>query len=539
MAEITGLKVALQGEIYNAPALCIELGLPGKTTHQDLVACGWHAWSAQLLCRLEGVFVLALQDAQGLALYRDPSGLHKLYWGRGTDGQILYGTDLLALARIARGGRRVARHALHEYLRLLDISAPHTLFDGIHAVEAGQLLRFGPQHGDGFSTPKPVSLVESARDFDDAVGKLDLLLQGSLHARLADSKHPAAFLSGGVDSSLLCAVAAGDRPDLTALTVGFDNAAFDESPHAARVAAHLGIAHRVLHFSRSDYIGALDRLCAQMEQPMADPAAPATLLALEHGRNQFDMLLDGTGADESVGMLPPRHVRIAVGYASVLPARLRHGLANMMRRWPALSGYTPILDFDHPADTMVRWGGFSRTEIEALCAEPVSLAHTQFYRTFERFPRRAHFERYSALMGAQPSDRLNEAMRISGMPLRVPFFDSSTEGFLRQLRTDWRYLPHEPKRILRALLARYVPRQLWDIPKHGFNFPLHGFLAGEDFALVRCHLDPARWNRSGVLDGKLVWRYAQRYMAGDRRLLFRVWALIVLGAWLEKHHDPS
>ena len=172
--------------------------------------------------------------------------------------------------------------------------------------------------------------------------------------------------------------------------------------------------------------------------------------------------------------MPPRHVRLAVGYASLLPPALRAALVRAAcAPCPASRATRPILDFEHPADTMIRWRGFTRPEIEALCGEPVSFAHTQFYRTFARFPRSAHFERYSALLNAMPCDRLNQATLISGAArCATRSATRETDRFIRQLRTDCRYLPGQPKRILRALLARYVPREIWDVPKHGFNFPL-------------------------------------------------------------------
>jgi asparagine synthase (glutamine-hydrolysing) len=207
----------------------------------------------------------------------------------------------------------------------------------------------------------------------------------------------------------------------------------------------------------------------------------------------------------------------------------------VIRAVPGLSGYTPLIDFEHPADTMIRWGGFARTEIERLCEEPVSFADTTFYRTFERHRRATHFDRYTALYNAMPFERLTQATRVSGLPVRYPFYERDTDGFLRQLPADFRHLPEQPKRILRALLARYVPRELWDLPKHGFDFPLAAFLEGEDFALVRTHLDEGRWRGGGLLRGDLVARYARDFIAGDRRLVFRVWALVVLGAWLQAH----
>jgi len=207
----------------------------------------------------------------------------------------------------------------------------------------------------------------------------------------------------------------------------------------------------------------------------------------------------------------------------------------MLRRVPGLSGYAPIGDFEHPADTMIRWHGFTRPEIADLCGEAVSFADTHFYRTFDRYPRHAHFERYSALLNAMPCERLNQSTLITGARIRYPFWDREPDGLLRQLRTDFRYLPGQPKRILRALLARYLPRELWDVPKHSFDFPLCEFLAADNFALVRRHLDQDLWRQARLLSVDKVQHYARQFMAGDQRLAFRIWALVMLGAWLETH----
>jgi asparagine synthase (glutamine-hydrolysing) len=358
-----------------------------------------------------------------------------------------------------------------------------------------------------------------------------------VQTRLEGTLRPAAFLSGGVDSSLLCAIAGRQRPNLTAITVGFDGAAYDEAPIAQRIATRLGILHEVVRFSHDDYLSAFEALSQHQEQPMADPATPATLLAYGHCHRQFDVVLDGMGADESVGAMPPRHVRLAVGYASLIPTGARAALTRLLHTVRSLSGYTPILDFEHPADTMIRWRGFSRPEIEALCGEPVSFADTAFYRAFAGFPRHAHYQRYTALLNAMPCERLNQATLLTGARVRYPFWDRETDRFIRQLPTGFRYLPEEHKRILRAVLARYLPRNIWDIPKHSFDFPLSEFLSADDFRLVRRHLDPDFWRQTGLLSGERIWPYAQRFMAGDQSLKFRIWALVVLGAWLEKHGE--
>ncbi|HMN75641.1 MAG TPA: asparagine synthase-related protein [Burkholderiaceae bacterium] len=530
-------QVLLRGEVSNADELRSELGLRPDESLQAVLLAAWQRWSIDSFAKLNGGFALTVRNANELFLYRDPSGLQGLFYAGLPGGRVAFATELAQLPSDGADRPRWARQSLHEYLRFLDISAPNTMRGDAHAVEPGQVVHCSPRAIAKWLVPPSATGEPEPPDFAEAVSRLDLELSRAVAMQLRDVARPAAFLSGGIDSSLICAMAARQRPDLTMLTVGFDGARFDEAPIAQKVAASIGAAHQVLRFGRQDYLSAFERLSGRMDQPMADPATMATVLAFDHCREHFDGVLDGTGADEAVGAMPPRHVRLAVGYASLLPAGLRRALVRAMSAVPGLAGYTPILDFEHPADTMIRWKGFTRTEIEELCGEPVSFGHTQFYRTFARFPRHAHYERYSALLNAMPIERLTQAALISGVRVRCPFSERDTDAFIRQLRTDWRYLPGQPKRILRALLARYVPREIWDVPKHGFDFPLHEFLAGDDFALVQRYVNHGRWLDTQLLRADVVRRYGRQYMAGDRRLMFRVWALVVLGAWLEKHDE--
>lgn len=489
------------------------------------------------LAEVDGVFAFARSRPPNAYLYRDSSGLRALYWGRTSDGVPVYSTTPLDVAVSKHSAPRLSRDALHEYLRLLDVAAPRTVFHDVHGVEPGALLTISVGCAPRSEVVAPHSPREPPSTFGAAVDALAELLGHSVAVRLAGENRAATFLSGGVDSTLICALAARQGGRLTALTVGFEGEPSDEAPAAARMAAYLGLRHEVLRFDRQALLHALDCLARGMDQPMADPATLVTLLTFEHCREHFDVVLDGTGADEAVGAMPPRHVRLAVEYGSRIPASLRQLLVRMMSRVPGLAGYTPILDFEHPAETLMRWQGFTRPEIEELCGELVALERTTFYRTFARYPRRAHYERYSALLNAMPCDRLTQAMKLTGLRVRFPFLARDVDGFLRQLPTEWRYLPGQPKRILRELLARYVPRELWDAPKRGFTFPLHDFLAGDGYALVQQHVLAGRWLGRGLLRPEVVQRYARAYMGGDRRLMFRVWALVVLGAWLDAHED--
>lgn len=525
--------------LLRAELLCGEVLAGGRPCSggeaEAALRVAWPPGAAPQPAAVDGVCAAVLERAGMRWAYRDASGLCGLYVQPQPDGRWRVASGLEAFAGAAAGGLRIDRQALHEFLRLLDVAAPRSWLQGVRAVEPGQLLRLPPGQAAVAEAPWAPPAAAPPPDFEAALDALDSRLQASVAARRPAGAPVAAFLSGGVDSALICATAARQPGVTTAVTVGFDGAGFDEAPRAARIAAHLGLPHEVLRFDRADYLRAFERLARGMDQPMADPATMATLLAFEHCRARHALVLDGTGADEAVGALPPRHVRLGVGVAGRLPLRLRHALLRGVRRLPVLARYAPILDFEHPAELLSRWQGYRRAEIEELCGEPVALEHTTFYLTCARYAPGAHFERYSALLEAMPGDRLVQATRLSGLRVRYPYCAHEVGAFLRQLPAPWRHAPGRPKRILRELLARHLPRELCAAPKQGLTFPLHDFLAGEGHALVHRHVLEGRWLRRGLLRAEVVRRHARQYIDGDRRLLFRIWALVVLGAWLDHH----
>lgn len=525
---------AFHGEIFNRLELAHDLGLDDHAAVLDLLEIGFQRWALGLFERAEGVYALAVRDRDDLILFRDRSAMSSLYVQRGAGGQLAFATHLDTLLRLPGTRRALSRRSLHEFLRFLDIAAPHTIYADVVAVEPGQVLRWTRDRLVG----EPLASIageDAIGDLQTAVDRLETALDGAVRRHLQGARRPAAFLSGGIDSSLICASGATACPDLTAVTVGFEQPDLDEATVAVRIARHLGIRHEVMQFGQAECVAGFERLTRHMDQPMADPATPVTLLAFEACRDRFDVILDGTGADEGVGMMPPRYIRLATEYSSLLPNAARAALTKVLTRTPRLSAYARLFDFGHPAETMIRWKGFTRTEIAAMCGDEVSFEETRFYKTYAMHPRQAHFERYSALLDAMPCDRLVQAMLISGLGVRFPFLDASVDRFLRQLPIDFRYRPGQPKRILRELLARRVPRELWDRPKHGFDFPLHGFLSANRFGVVKRYLNRDAWRHSGVLSPEDVAVCAQRFIAGDRTLTFRVWALAVLGAWLEHH----
>ncbi len=536
----------LAGELYIVSEDCRDRK---PRSLEQAIASEYERAGPSFLFELAGQFSICLWDRgrRELLLFRDDSGARSLYYACLTSRAVVFSDRLDLLVTSPLIEKRLARRSLHEFLRFLDVSAPNTIYEGVYATEPGILLRVQrgnlrqEQLGQPEDAPRPESL-------EAAASELEHRLAAAVATLTAIGDTTVVFLSGGVDSSLICALAAAAAADwkdtrVEALTVGFDEQGFDESGAARRIARHLGVAHRILSFPMHIYREAFEALTTGICYPSADPAGVPTLLAFKAAREFADSALDGTGADTLFGVMPARHQRIAVQFGTLLPRQLRRRFACGLKNIPQLSGYAPLVDFDDPEEILIRWRGWQRTDLEALCGEPVSLTHTRFYRLFRQFPRSAHLQRYSALLGNLPDDRIHQASALTGLDVRFPYFDPRVTEWVKGLDLHLRYNHTESKRVLKAVLARHVPRKLWEQPKHGFDFPFVQLMTFEDCALVRRYLDPDVTERWNLFDARQIDAVKQAflrersYSAFDpRSSAFKTWALMVLFAWLENHY---
>jgi asparagine synthase (glutamine-hydrolysing) len=534
------------GELY-APLSESSGGKPPSaetpSNHASVLAATYANEGSPGFRSLNGIFCAVVWDEkrQTLVLFRDASCAHPLYWMR-AEGWAAAATRLDLLVDLPGVEKGVGAPGLVEYLRFLDVSPPNTLYSGIRSLEPGVPASFSGKdleydHAAPSRKPRDVATQNCIdASFQASVDALDEALRQSVAERLLTTEQTGISLSGGVDSSLMCAIGASQaRERVTAFTLGFDEEGFDESPTARALAGHFGIEHRNYVYSLEDYAARFKDFVSRIDLPFADPAGLPTRMFFEDCRKHTDVLLDGTGADTLVGVMPARHTRIATQYVARIPNAVRRFVGRLLDRVPIATDYAAIWDFDTPEDLLIRWKGWKRQEIESLCGRKVSLEHTRFFRLYRTFPKDAHFERYSALLGNLPDDRVHQAAELTGLKVRFPYFDQRVEAAIADLPLGFRFTDEEPKRLLRAVLARYAPRALWDLPKHGLDFPFLALLRHNDYQLVRRYLSPELLGRFDTVTPDMVTRYVEDFIGGKQELAFRVWALVVLFGWLEHH----
>lgn len=488
----------------------------------------------------DGRYAMAAWKAEDrrFVLARDPAGSIGVFWHRDRSGCIHFATRLDLLVARLPAAPKLSDTGLHEYLRFLDIAAPNTIYDGIHALPAGCAMSFDA-HGEHAASP-PAASTDVPRDYGAACDAVETSLSAAIDRRLDGSAAPGCFLSGGIDSALLCALARHSGFPVKAFTVGFDTPSLDESATAAQVARHLGVEHHIVRPDIEALESSFHRAHAQAEQPYCDPAGMPTRLAFEACMQHADRVLDGTGAEALAGEMPARWRRLAHDWIAPWPPALRRAGASLLHTLPGLGGYARMFDFDAPQDLFIRWQGFTPNDIESLTGRAPDLSVTNFHRQYEALRDASHLMRQSVLQGlALPDDRLQQAALATGLRVEQPFGDPAVAALLRALPADWCWRPERPKRLLRDLLARHVPEDIWNTPKRGFNIDLIRVLRHRECRLVRRYLGDAADIARLPLDVIEVARWRDRFLAGDDAAAHRVWALLNLSAWLAQRASAA
>ena len=565
--------VVYNGEIYNYRDIRRDLEARGcrfvteSDTEVLLQACA--TWGVRGAAeRFVGMFAFALWDrsARVLWLVRDRLGIKPLYYAR--DGKrLLFASQSKAFHRVPGWEPRVDRAALATYFRFGYVPAPLSIYQGVAQLEPGCIARFdadGECAIERYWDAAEVARRGVADRLDlsdrDAAEALDALLRDAVKLRMIADVPLGAFLSGGIDSSLVVALmqAQNDRPVRT-FAIGFRESGFDEAPHAAAVAKHLGTSHEELYVEPAAARDVIPDLPTWFDEPFADHSQIPTYLVSALARRHVTVSLSGDGGDELFAGYP----RYALGRslsqgASRVPSPLRRMLAGGLRSlspeaWDAAVRLIP-------AGARPAQAGYRAHKVAAMlgCGDPVALYREMMTQWLEperlvvggrEPPLRAWSPRPDLpdaverlqlvdLVSYLPHDVLAKVDRASmaiGLEARVPILDHRVVELSWRLPFRFKQRNGQPKWLLRQVLDRYVPRSLVERPKMGFSVPIGAWLRGPLRAWADGLLAPARLEAAGYLDPAMVAAAWQAHLSGRSNEDTRLWAVLMFEAWRERY----
>jgi asparagine synthase (glutamine-hydrolysing) len=574
--------IAFNGEVYGFEGLRRELDSRRFTPwrgHSDtevVLECIAQDGFERTVARLSGMFAIAAIDTQGhrLWLASDRAGKKPLYFGW-TDGVFVFGSELKALAALGPMPP-VDPDAAGMMLRYGYVPAPWSIRRGILKLPQASIAELDLRSVEPGRCPSPraywsigglADATAQARRSGrvDAAG-LEQVLEAAVRRRLVSDVPVGAFLSGGVDSSLVCAMmvrAAQGR--VRTFSIGFEDAGLDESRHAARVAAALGTDHVCHRISDADMLAVVPSLPTMFDEPFSDSSQIPTYLVSRVARQHVTVVLSGDGGDEVFGGYG--RYRLALESWRKLgrvPLPVRAASAAALRAAAPAIGW-----LDRAAGLSSR-AGFGR--LRALLRSPDGIAEIAASPGFAEFYSRTVSTWHSSpVIGGEGAGRrpdpitdssidlralgprawmmatdfatymhgdilvkVDRASMAESLEVRCPFLDSEVVDFAWSLPDELRIGSRGLKVVLHDLARRLVPPEVVDRPKMGFGVPLARWLRGPLRLWMQDLLDPGMLRRHGLLDPAAVDESVRALLAGHDAEQGRVWAAASLTAWAER-----
>ena len=573
--------LTFNGEIYDFARLrgdleALGVRFVGHSDTEVLVEACSRFGLAATLARANGMFALALWDRRErrLALARDRLGEKPLYYGWHA-GLFVFASELKALHAWPGFRPTVDRAVLALYLRHNYVPEPHCIYSGLRKLVPGSWLDVAAH--DVGTLPRPrtywslATTIATARaapfsgSDGAAVDAVEQALSASIDLRRVADVPLGAFLSGGIDSSLVVALMqAQSATPVRTFSIGFATAGFDEAPYARAVAAHLGTDHTELYVSPEEARGVIPGLPTCYDEPFADSSQIPMLLVSRLARRDVTVALSGDAGDE----LFAGYTRYSLAHAlwaraQRYPYPMRAGAASLLRAvapttwdrvfaaarpWLPARARQPtpgdklhklarLLTINAPLETYLSlislWQDPAQL-LPSVVEPPGILAHAA------GLPRGLGLvEQMMALdtLHYLPGDILTKVDRASmaaSLEARVPFLDPNV------VELAWR-LPHalkvrhgDGKWVLREVLARHVPRALFERPKMGFGVPIGEWLRGPLREWAETLLAAPRLAAGGLFDPVPVRAAWQAHLAGGENLQYQLWGILMFEAWQER-----
>ena len=573
--------ITYNGEIYNHLELRSELAKGGKnlwrgqSDTETLLTCFDHYGIEETIKRCVGMFAMAVWDrnARELTLIRDRMGEKPLYYGY-IDGSFVFSSELRSLAESTLRKLDTNRDAFALFLRYGYIPQPYSAYRGINKLQAGSLLRLTGNHLHSQKLPEvrkywdmeeflPTSASVGVST-QEAVSRIEALLEQSVKGQMLSEVPLGAFLSGGVDSSTIVALMQKhSAKPIKTFTVGFRDEHFNEAVHAKAIAEHLGTEHTELYVTAQDALAVVPRIADIYDEPFSDSSQIPTFLISQLARTKVTVSLSGDGGDElflgyarypllakywlTMGVLPhglravvsaclksipmglwdnffrlARPILSRTAYASANGWRL-YRIADMLRLSDSAACYSEM---------MSHWGAGT-----SLVKGALPLGHEMalpFNPELDGLMKKAGLRDMKSYLPDDILVKVDRAAMANSLETRVPLLDHRIVEFALSLPEALHRRDGQSKWLLRQVLYRHVPKALIDRPKMGFGVPLTDWLRGPLKEWAGDLLSAENLSRIDMLESVPVVNLWKRHLAGTTDGQYPLWNVLMLLEWIKR-----
>ena len=551
--------VVFNGEIYNYRELRALLEAAGHrfytASDTETIVHAYEEWGADVFRRLRGMFAVAVWDrtSRTLLLGRDRAGQKPLHYAE-RHGRFYFGSELKSLLAAGAIGRDIDLTALDHYLSFLYAPRDRAILRGAHKLPPAHYLKWQ----DGSISIAPYWAIAAAESFHgseaDAVDALSAVLDDAVRSHMVADVPLGAFLSGGIDSSLVVGLMAGASPQpVKTFSIGFDEPQFDELEHARVVARHFGTDHHEF-VVRPDGLAILERLIGHFDEPFADASAIPTWYVSEMARRHVTVVLSGDGGDELFGgydrYLP--HPRVSRFDAWPVPGKrlaanavwplLPHGTRgkNFLRHVSRSEDgrYLDSIAFFQEDEKRELYSAGVRDALTGPGAEQTLAQHFERFRSLPAESRMMRFDFETYL----PEDVLTKVDRMSmahSIESRVPLLDNHVIDFAASLPASLKIANGRRKHVLKEAARRLLPPAILERKKQGFGVPLGTWFRGGLTDVFSDVLRSPTARQRGYFEPRFIDRLLTEHLDGKRDHMLRLWQLVVFELWCRAYVDAG
>jgi asparagine synthase (glutamine-hydrolysing) len=528
------------GEIYNFRDLKsrLENHYPFRgNSDSEVLLAAFECWGIEkTLQSINGMFAIALYDRhnQTLTLIRDRIGQKPLYFGWGEDG-FYFASEIKAVVKSHPGPLTLNKNVAALYLQWRYIPDPYCIYEGFWKLPPGHLITLPLENWktafDAHDYTQPYwdfkSIARDTRPFagtqNQAIDTLDELISQATQLRMVSDVPLGGFLSGGIDSSLICAMMQKNQPVQT-ITIGFDDPQYNEATHAKAIAGHLGTQHQEITLSPRDALDCVARLPSVYDEPFGDPSAIPTYLLCREAKKSLAVALSGDGGDESFG-----------GYSwyrraqTLQNIRLKSLLAKFLCFSPQQKKLASVLRSQDPQTIYKNLHSYWQIlpqNVLRFVPEYLPLPHDRFSAKDDLNETLMGFDNLMFLAG-DVLTKIDRASMAHSFEVRNPLLDPSVVAFA------WSLPPHmrRQKKLLKSLLERYVPQELFNRPKQGFSIPHGQWLRTDLREWADALLDTEKLEASGLFNPEPIRKIWQSHLQKKSDYGHLLWTIVMFQSW--------
>ncbi len=540
------------GEIYNYQEIAADLGMKMRTTSDtEVILEAFLKWGPECVHRFNGMFAFAVfkPETNELFLCRDRMGIKPLYVYH-QDGITAFSSELKGILALRPSIRlSLDKTAVRDYLHLGYVPEPLTISREVKKFPSGSYATVNGKglHIKSYWQPEDQLKSEVISNEVEAEKELHGLLLSSVRYRMISDVPFGTFLSGGIDSSLVTALAQNlsDKP-VNTFSIGFKESKFNEAHYAKDVAKHLKTHHHEFIVGEQDALELIDKMTDAYDEPFADSSSLPTMLVSKLARKHVTMTLSGDGGDE-----------LFLGYGSYLwAARMSNPFIRTFRkpigwllskhpdnRFKRAANHFKFEDADrlrsHIFSQEIYY--YASTELDALL-KPAFRGGFSFHegKFQEKLKRNLNVSEQQALFDLRfylKDDLLTKVDRATmqfSLETRVPLLDYRIVSFALNLDPALKMKDGKSKYLLRKILFKYVPETLFDRPKWGFSIPLERWMENELSYLIDQYASREMCEKHGIIEFNRFSKYIQEFKSGRTYMYNRIWQVIVLHKLLDR-----